>query len=650
MAITKKTYFWDFDEMNIQQLEKASETYYTGNPTMTDAEFDAAIAELRKDSPDHPFLKRIGAPTPGTVKVKHQIPMGSLANANNEKEFEAWLSRCELAIPNSTSSLCMSHKLDGSSLELIYENGSFVQAITRGDGEEGEDVTRNVLLSGNIPLSIHSEITSVRCECLIHKDDWTKHFKGDANPRNSAAGTLRRHDGHNAQYLHFYAFDVLTEGGLTTDVMKSDFDNMCFLSQWFKVPEFVSMSANDKSYPLEYIMDWCNSEENRRDSFPYEIDGIVLKVDNRVLSSKLGITNNRPKGQVAFKFTPRGSETILNNVVWQVGHTGAITPIGEVSPVGVGGTTISRVTLCNMDEIDRLGIAIGDTVEVVRAGDVIPKLSRLIKTNESCKLIQPPKKCPKCDSKTVKDGARLYCKNDKCPGISFGRVMTWIKKRNILHIGEGLVKSAAIDETRQLYVLSHADWARVKVGNGVWGKKRASNVMAALEKSKDVTLANFLGSIGITGIGRRLARHVCRELNLKTLDDAFTATSTQIAKLDGFSYSRANDFCGWLLKYRYEVYDLALFMNFVSQPDPDGGEGGSFQGETICFTGKSPKTRSEMSQLAETAGASVSSSVSSNTTILVIADPNSQSSKAVRARKMGMTLMSPEDFLSKVGV
>lgn len=636
--------------MDIRQLEKASETYYAGNPTMTDAEFDAVIAELRQSDPDHPFLKRIGAPIPGTVKVKHQIPMGSLANANNEKELKTWLLRCELAVPNSIFSLCLSHKLDGSSLELVYENGQFVQAITRGDGEEGEDVTRNALLSGNIPLSIHKEITSVRCECLIHKDDWAKHFKGDANPRNSAAGTLRRHDGHNVKYLQFYAFDVLADENRTACIMESDFDTMCFLSKWFKVPDFISMNANDKPYPLEYITNWCNNAENKRDSFPYEIDGVVVKIDNREISKQLGITDNRPKGQVAVKFKPRGGETVLNKVIWQVGHTGAITPVGEVVPIGVGGITISRVTLCNMNEIERLGIYIGDTVEIVRAGDVIPKLSRLVHEGKNRQSIKAPKECPSCESKTEKEGARHYCRNDMCGGQSFARVMRWIKKRNILHIGEGLVKSATIDETRQLYIMSHADWARIKVGNGVWGKKRASSVMATLEKSKDVTLANFLGSIGITGIGRRLARHICHELKLKTLDDAFTVTSTQIARLDGFSYSRANDFCSWLLKYRDEVYDLALFMNFVSQPDPNSGEGGSFQGETICFTGKSPRPRSEMSQLAESAGASVGSSISSITTILVIADLESKSSKAVKARKMGIKLMSSVNFLSKVGV
>jgi len=640
--------------MNIEQLEKASAAYYTGYPTMTDAEFDKEIEKLRLAEPDHPFLKRIGAPTPGTVKVKHAISMGSLSNTNNGEELGAWMSRCESLVPKCMHSLCASHKLDGSSLELIYEDGCFVQAITRGDGEEGEDVTRNALLSGNIPLSIHSEITSVRCECLIHKDDWEKYFIGDANPRNSAAGTLRRHDGDNAQYLQFYAFDILACGPKTAFIMESDFDAMCLLSQWFKVPEFISMSANEKQYPLEYIMEWCNSAEDKRDSFPYEIDGVVLKVDNRALCSELGVTNSRPRGQVAFKFTPRGGETVLNDVVWQVGHTGAITPVGEVSPVGVGGTTISRVTLCNMDEIARLNICIGDTVEIVRAGDVIPKLSRLVRANKTSRPIKFPKRCPGCGSKTSKDGAVLYCSNDfSCSGVAFSRVMTWVKKRNILNVGESLVKATEIDTIEELYTAcdswSLAAWANLEFGKGRLGEKRATKAIEAIEKSRHVSLPEFLGSVGIKGVGRSLCRTLCDGLGLLAIDDVFAIKPEEIESLEGFGSSRAYDFCTWVLEHEEELENLSSCMIFEDQPDTEGDDG-PFAGEVICFTGKSPMKRPEMSQRAESAGASVSSSISLTTTILVIADPESQSAKAVKARKMGIKLMSPDDFLSRVGV
>lgn len=626
----------------MKRLELASAAYYMGEPIMTDAEFDKVVSELRRNDPGNPFLKRIGAPVPGTLKVKHDIPMGSLSNANNGDEFGAW-------IPEDNPQINLSHKLDGSSLELVYEDGSFVQAITRGDGKFGEDITRNASKSGNIPLSIHPSITSVRCECLIWKEDWKKHFKGDANPRNSAAGTLRRHDGHNAQYLRFYAFDALVDIGKTSYeilmCLESENGVLSILQDWFLIPDYISLSD------LNRLIGWCREAEINRDEFAYEIDGVVAKIDDRANSKRMGIRDGRPKGQIAIKFKPRGGETVLRNVIWQVGHTGALTPIGEVDPIGVGGTMIERVTLCNPDEIERLGICIGDTVEVVRAGDVIPKLSKLIRAGTKSKIIRPPKKCPECGSKTIRDRARLYCQNDECPGVSFGRVMTWIKKRNILNVGEGVVRAAEISRIEELYsfLTLMRQWANLEVGNGILGEKRAKKVMEALEKSRSVSLPEFLGSIGIKGVGRSLCRILCEGLGLKAIDDVFSIKPEEIESLEGFGSVRANDFCNWILEHQEEIENLSSFMSFEDQPDTKS-RGGVFEGEVICFTGKSPKTRSEMILLAESVGASVGSSVSSDTTILVIADTKSMSSKAVKARKMGIKLMSPEDFLAKVGV
>jgi len=633
--------------VDTKQPEKASEAYYAGSPIMTDTEFDSAIAELRRNDPDNYFLKRVGSPVPGTLKASHTIPMGSLSNANNEQEFLAW-------IPGNTD-ICLSHKLDGSSLELVYQDGSFIQAITRGDGKTGEDVTRNVIKSGNVPLSIHPSITSVRCECLIHKDDWTDHFKGDANPRNSAAGTLRRHDGHNAKYLQFYAFDAILDTYDCSDEIfeasKSESELLELLEEWFYIPGYTY------THNTHDLAEWCQICEKMRDNLKYEIDGVVAKIDDRTRSQAMGGRDGRPKGQIAIKFKPRGGETVLNNVVWQVGHTGSLTPVGEVSPVGVGGTIIRRVTLCNMDEIERLGIAISDRVEVVRAGDVIPKLSRRIGLGNQRQRINYPQTCPECGSKTSKDGARLFCLNDQCPGTSLGRVMTWIKKRNILNLGVGIIKAAMIDRIDQLYyspIRYQNDkpldaWASVDIGNGVLGEKRAKKIIEAIEKSRSVSLSEFLGSIGIKGIGRSLCRVLCGGLGLKTIDDVFAVRPEQIESLDGFGHTRAHNFCSWVLEHDEEVFDLASEMNFEDQPDTKGMDG-SLSGEVICFTGKSPKPRPEMSQLAESAGASVSSSINAHTTILVIADPESESSKAVKARQMGMRLMSPDEFLTMAGV
>lgn len=624
---------------NIKQLEKASKTYYAGNPIMTDTEFDAAIIELRDNDPGNPFLKRVGTPVPGTVKVKHKIPMGSLSNANNIQEFEAWLLEDRPAI-------CLSHKLDGSSLELIYENGSFVQAITRGDGEYGEDVTKNVLKSGNVPLSIDPSIISVRCECLIHVEDWEEHFEGDANPRNSAAGTLRRHDGRNAQYLQFYAFDALVDNncankGMVT-LMLSEFFVLEILSKWFCVPRYTILHFRDSH---EYI--WFEDQETERDCFDYEIDGVVAKIDDRTKSREMGVRDSRPKGQIAVKFKPRGAETVLRNVVWQVGHTGALTPVGEVDAVTVGGTTIRRANLCNIEEVIRLNVCIGDTVEVIRAGDVIPKITRQVRIGETRKTIKLPKKCPVCSGRIMKYKVKAFCANRDCEGKSFSIIMTWIKKRNILNLGEAVVRALGAKKIDELYfdMPLHA-WANLEVGNGRLGEKRAKKVVEALEKSRSVSLPDFLGSIGITGMGRSLCKVIYdNRLDLNTIDDILAIKPAQISTLNGIGLTRAFGFCNWLKEHREEVENLASFMKFKGSQDTKGGV---FDGEIICFTGKGPEPRAVMRELAEVAGALVSNKVSNTTTILVITDINSTSSKAVNAKKMGIKLISPEDFLSRI--
>ena len=631
--------------IDTKQLEEASACYYNGNPVMTDSEFDQAISDLREIEPDHPFLKRIGAPVPGTVKAKHKIPMGSLDNAHDEQEFRAW-------IPDDQPQICLSHKLDGSSVELIYENGHFVQAITRGDGEEGEDVTKNVLRSGNIPLIVDPSIISVRCECLIHKDDWQKHFEGDANPRNSAAGTLRRHGGHNAEYLKFYAFDALFDNDITyikdrNILIKSEDGVLWLLSEWFCVPYWISLS---NPYNL---CEWCQTHEADRDEFAYEIDGIVAKIDDRVKSQALGSRDGRPRGQVAIKFKPRGGETVLRSVTWQVGHTGVLTPVGKVDPVGVGGVTITSVTLYNINEIRRLSIAVGDTVEVIRAGDTIPKLSRLVKPGDQRESIFTPKICPECLHQTIRDGPRVLCPNKICTGKFLSRVMTWIRKRNILDLGIGIVKAANIWWIEELYEMTECGWASVKVKNGVVGPKRAKKIVEALEKSRSVTLPDFLGSIGIKGVGRSLMSDLCKNFtgtygpNCKlALEDIFGLTKAQIARQQKFGVLRAADFCDWLKEHRDEVMSLGSIMDFQYESNQDNGV---LDGHVICFTGKSPRPRSEMAKLAEWMGASTTNSITSSTTILVIADKDSTSSKAVKARKAGIELILPEEFLTMCG-
>jgi DNA ligase (NAD+) len=614
----------------IEILEKASAAYYQGQPIMTDAEYDAAVDELRATNPEHPFLKRVGAPVPGTNKARHEIAMGSLDNAKNVEEFLAWLPK------DWGIFIHLSHKMDGLSVELLYQEGRLVQAITRGDGHEGEDITKNIIRSGNIPLTVDPRMKSVRGEIVIHKSDWEMYFRGEANPRNSAAGTARRQDGTNAQYLQFYAFDAIGE-------YLPDTENALIekLEKYFNVPKWYASKVHSE------LVKWYKKELDGRDVLEYEIDGIVAKRNDKLSAEDMGFVNNRPKGQIAIKFPPRGGETVLRDVVWQVGSTGAVVPVAVVDPVGVGGTIIRRASLCNIDEIRRLDIAIGDIVEIIRAGDVIPKITKRIYKSVVRELIKIPDKCPECGETIERNrinNVHIYCNNETCTGKTTGRIMNWIKKRNILNLGIGIVEAANIKSISELYRMNIDEWADVQVGNGQLGWLRARKIMESLEKSIRVTLGDFLGSIGIKGIGRTLSRRLVQNLSLQNLDDIFNLDFNTVSKQNGFATRRAIDFIYWLEDHEDEVRDLASLISFQSSTTSKRG----LLGETVAFTGKSPRPRKEMSRLAEEAGAIISNGVTASTTILVIADPNSTSSKAQKARGSGVKLISPEDFLKIV--
>lgn len=621
------------------RLEIACHHYYNETPIVSDEEFDKAKRQLQEANPNHPFLKRVGAPVPGTAKVKHAIPMGSQANALNREDFDKWLKR----INAKGQQINMTQKMDGSSLELVYENGIFVQAITRGDGKIGEDVTRNIVQSTSVPRKIDPAIESVRGEAVLHLKDFESFFKDEmANARNAAAGLVRRHSGSGAKFLMFYAFDVVTRTPMSTETAVLSF----LKANKFKIPKFGTF------VDAENMWEWYQQQENDRDSLPYEIDGVVAKLDDRKRSEELGVASGCPKGQIAIKFKSRGAETTLKNVVWQVGHTGRVNPVAELTPVGVGGTVIQRATLNNPDEINRLGIAIGDMVEVVRAADVIPKITQLVRKSSSRKKIKLPTRCPKCNASVLRDGAYLICTNEKCEGKKFKKIETWIKKRNIMHIGSGILEAlheaGRISSIRDLYQLSVFDWQDLDVGNGKLGSTRAEKIMDSLDLSRYLTAADFFGCLGVPSVGRSLVDQMCRAFNIQSdYKEVFSITPEQLSTVEGFGKERANAFINWIDEHHDEITDLGTCMIFQT-PKYGKDSAGKLADKTICFTGKCNLPRKELQDKAKQAGAKCVSSVSQGTDYLVIADPSSGSSKAQKARKYGTSLISEEEFLQMI--
>ncbi len=365
-------------------LRQASHAYYSGaEATLSDQEFDLLRDELEELDPGNAFLSEVGAPvTNSLTKVRHRMPMGSLKKITTEAEFQTWVGSL---LPKGKKTkttfhdpkISVSLKLDGLSIELIYEKGKFVQAITRGDGEEGEDVTHTIKNAKFFPRTISvMDRVSVRCEAMLQIADWKEHFADKANPRNAASGLVRRTDAKGSEHLVCIAFDVLFNGGFRTEHERIEW----LIKEKFSTTPNQVVSASKVMQAIKWI-------EDQRDQLDYEIDGAVLKANDIDLQKELGEHNDRrPRWARAWKFAAMGGHSTLEGITWSVGTRGTITPVANIAPVKVGGTTIRNVSLHNVNEIDRLDLGIGDEIEVIRAGDVIPFIVRVINKEYICPL------------------------------------------------------------------------------------------------------------------------------------------------------------------------------------------------------------------------------------------------------------------------
>lgn len=364
-------------ETLVAELRQASEMYYNSDKTlMSDAEFDTKVRQLREVDPDNAFLKVVGAPpSQHLTKAKHKIPMGSLNNCSREGD-KANPSYAEWHQKQGNNAVCLMHKLDGSSIELIYQDGRLVQAITRGDGITGEDITRNAIKFKGVPRLVKGFSGSVRGEALLKIQSFADHFAGQAaNPRNAANGTVRRSDGTGSEHINFIAYDVLPENQpLMYHHQKLELlAKLGFDVVWFRMCE----NADE-------VLALQQGIAGVRGNLNYEIDGLVAIVDDIEKFVLLGWRDNRPKGGIAFKFEAMEATTKLLGIKLSIGHTGAVIPTADLAPVQIGGVTVTSALLNNYEEIERLGLGIGDTVRITRRGDVIPKIEGVVSKQLRC--------------------------------------------------------------------------------------------------------------------------------------------------------------------------------------------------------------------------------------------------------------------------
>ena len=648
------------------------EYHVLDNPTIPDAEYDRLFYQLKTLEAAHPELitadsptQRVGAkPLSGFAQIRHEIPMLSLDNAFSDEEFYAFVKRIEdrlIRLPEPLT-FCCEPKLDGLAVSILYVNGVLTQAATRGDGTTGEDITANIRTIRNIPLQLLMDNPPARLEVRgevfmphegferLNQQALEKGEKTFANPRNAAAGSLRQLDpkitSKRPLVLNAYGIGI-AEG---VDLPNTHYDRL----QWLKSigipvnPEIRLCNGTDE------VLDFYRDIQNKRSSLGYDIDGTVLKINDIALQEKLGFISKAPRWAIAYKFPAQEELTRLNDVEFQVGRTGAITPVAKLEPVFVAGVTVSNATLHNGDEIERLDIAIGDTVVIRRAGDVIPQIIGVLHDRRpaDARPIIFPKTCPVCDSAIVRIEGEAVA---RCTGGLFcaaqrKEALKHFVSRKAMDIDgvggkliEQLVDRELIHTPADLFKLDLTTLTRLER----MGAKSAENALASLEKAKNTTLARFIFALGIREVGEATALNLAN--HFKTLEALQNADLEALQQVPDVGEVVANR----ILAFWQEPHNVAVVNDLIQQgvhwDDVEVKEVGEnlFKGKTVVLTGTLTQMgRNEAKALLQEMGAKVSGSVSSKTDFVIAGD--AAGSKLTKAQELGVTVLTEEEFWAQI--
>lgn len=656
-----------------QDLRRYEYEYHVlDNPTIPDAEYDRLFHQLKALETAHPELitadsptQRVGAkPLSGFAQIRHEIPMLSLDNAFSDEEFYAFVKRIEdrlIRLPEPLT-FCCEPKLDGLAVSILYVNGVLTQAATRGDGTTGEDITANIRTIRNIPLQLLMDNQPARLEVRgevfmphegferLNQQALEKGEKTFANPRNAAAGSLRQLDpkitSKRPLVLNAYGIGI-AEG---VDLPNTHYDRL----QWLKSigipvnPEIRLCNGTDE------VLDFYRDIQNKRSSLGYDIDGTVLKINDIALQEKLGFISKAPRWAIAYKFPAQEELTRLNDVEFQVGRTGAITPVAKLEPVFVAGVTVSNATLHNGDEIERLDIAIGDTVVIRRAGDVIPQIIGVLHDRRpaDARPIIFPKTCPVCDSAIVRIEGEAVA---RCTGGLFcaaqrKEALKHFVSRKAMDIDgvggkliEQLVDRELVHTPADLFKLDLTTLTRLER----MGAKSAENALASLEKAKNTTLARFIFALGIREVGEATALNLAN--HFKTLEALQNADLDALQQVPDVGEVVANR----ILAFWHEPHNVAVVNDLIAQGvhwetvETKEVTENRFKGKTVVLTGTLTQMgRNEAKALLQDMGAKVSGSVSAKTDFVIAGD--AAGSKLTKAQELGVTVLTEEEFLAEI--
>ena len=649
-----------------KQLDHHNYRYYVlDDPEVADREYDTLLRELQKLEQDHPELvthdsptQRVGArPLEAFGSVDHRLPMLSLENAMSDEELIAFDERVKKGLDVDKSIEYVAElKMDGLAVELVYENGTFVRGSTRGDGFTGEGITQNLRTVRAIPLKLRDQkwpsSFEVRGEVFMDKQGFVllneqRLKEGEspfANPRNAAAGSLRQLDSSvtAGRPLKFFAYEL---AGAT---QPSQWETLESLKSWGLPVNGHTKLCGSMDAAVNFFHRW----ENERESLPYEIDGVVVKVNDLAQREALGVRSRSPRWAIAGKFKAQQVTTVVEDIIASVGRTGAVTPVAKLEAVSVGGVTVTNATLHNQDEINRKDVRIGDTVLVQRAGDVIPEVVKVIseKRPKETKPYNLPDSCPQCNGEVIRPEGEVVarCQNAACPAQVKGRIDHFVSKRAMNMDGLGtklidqMVEEGLLRDFSDIFTLKKEDVA----GLERMAEKSAENLMDAIKASKIVSLWRFVYGLGIRNIGEHLAQVLANRFG--DLDAIMSAAPEELEEIDEVgpivAASIHSFFSG---ESNRAIVERCLASGVTLENPPTFSESTPLEGKTFVFTGSLEKfTRSEAKEMVEHLGGRAGGSVSQKTDYLV-AGPGT-GSKKTKAEELGVPILTETEFFNLI--
>jgi DNA ligase (NAD+) len=659
------------EQLRKQIVDNDHRYYILSQPSISDEEYDALMRELIELEranpelvmPDSPTQRVGGAPLKTFNTVTHTIPMLSLDNTYNEDEVKEFDRRVRSLLKTDSFEYVCELKIDGIAISLLYENGLFVQGATRGDGTQGDDITQNLKTIRSIPLGISrlspfSRTLEVRGEIFMTKQDFQRMNEerergGEklfANPRNSTAGTLKLQDPSIVakRPLNFFAYFLRSDQLNLT----AQWENLSLL----KKMGFPTNPQSKHCLKIDDAIDFWRFWDEKRETLPYEIDGIVLKVNSLEQQRICGQIAKSPRWAIAFKFTSRKATTILNKIILQVGRTGTVTPVAELQPVFIGGSTVSRATLHNADYIENLQLCLGDTVVVEKGGDVIPKVSGVIREArpKGAKPFSFPLRCPACDSQLVRpaDEANYYCQSSECPAQVRGRIVHFAHRgaMDIEGLGESnietLLKLDFIRNYADIYTLFSKSERLTSIDR--WGEKSVSNLLEAIERSKTKPFWRVLFALGLRHVGSSIAQTLVK--TFRSMDGLMKATKEELAGAEGIGSTIAESVYTFFRNPANQSVIRKLKASGLLMTTVDTGQeiDSRCAGKTFVLTGTlSTLDRDQAKEKIETRGGKVTSSVSKQTDFVVAGDE--PGSKLMKAKELGITVLDEQTFLKMLG-